>query len=65
MLGFCCLSCYGKFDGGDDLGKLLFQGRSSIEEMRAIAGDLVKNLVVVGIRGELGFFFPTIVFEES
>ena len=65
LFRFHFFSSNGELCGGGDFGNIVFKRQSSIEETRATTDNSVKDSVVVGTREELGFFFPTIVFEES
>ena len=65
MFWFCLFGGSGKFSGGGDLGNLFFQGGTFVEEAGSASDDPVEGLVCIRLCQELGFFFPSVVLEES
>ena len=64
MLGSCFFSDSHKFCGSSNLSNLLFQRRSSVKETGSTLNNSMEGSVAVGMVKELGFPFPSIVFEK-
>ena len=65
LFGFCFFSSSSKFHDSGNFGELFPKGGPFVEETGATTNDLVKDLVVIGVRKELEFFLLTIVLKES
>ena len=65
MLWLSLFSGGSKFGGSGDFGDLFFQGETSVKETGPTSDNPVEGLVCVGMGQELGFFFPSVILEES